>query len=61
MLILKRRPGGIVYIGDNVKVEVLGVSPDGEVRLGFTAPPEVKIHREEVYERIHGTGTNGNR
>ena len=51
MLILTRRMGESVMIGDQVTVTVLGVK-GGQVRLGFTAPPNVAVHREEVYERI---------
>lgn len=51
MLILTRRTGESVKIGDEVTVTVLGVK-GGQVRLGFTAPPNVAVHREEVYERI---------
>jgi carbon storage regulator len=51
MLILTRRPGESVKIGDQVTVTVLGVK-GGQVRLGFSAPANVAVHREEVYERI---------
>jgi carbon storage regulator len=51
MLILTRRAGESVKIGDEMTVTVLGVK-GGQVRLGFTAPPNVAVHREEVYERI---------
>jgi carbon storage regulator len=51
MLILSRRTGESVKIGDNVTVTVLSVK-GGEVRLGFTAPPDLGVHREEVYERM---------
>jgi carbon storage regulator len=51
MLILTRRPGESVKIGDNVTITVLGVK-GGQVRLGFSAPANVAVHREEVYERI---------
>ena len=51
MLILGRRPGESVKIGDDVTVTVLGVK-GGQVRLGFTAPANVAVHRQEVYERI---------
>jgi carbon storage regulator len=51
VLILTRRLGESVKIGDEVTVTVLGVK-GGQVRLGFTAPPDVAVHREEVYERI---------
>jgi carbon storage regulator len=51
MLILGRRPGESVKIGDEVTVTVLGVK-GGQVRLGFTAPTNVAVHRQELYERI---------
>jgi len=51
MLILSRHLGESVKIGDEVTVTVLGVK-GGQVRLGFTAPPNIAVHREEVYERI---------
>jgi carbon storage regulator len=51
MLILGRRPGESVKIGDEVTVTVLGVK-GGQVRLGFTAPMHVAVNRQELYERI---------
>jgi carbon storage regulator len=51
MLILTRRCNESVKIGDEVTVTVLEVK-GGQVRLGFTAPASVPVHREEVYERI---------
>jgi len=51
MLILSRRPGESVKIGDEVTVTVLGVR-NGQVRIGVTAPKSVAVHREEVYARI---------
>jgi len=51
MLILSRHLGESVKIGDEVTVTVLGVK-GGQERLGFTAPPNIAVHREEVYERI---------
>ena len=51
MLILSRRPGESVNVGDEVAVTVLGVK-GCHVRLGFTAPSNVAIHREEIYERL---------
>jgi carbon storage regulator len=53
MLILTRRLGESVKIGDQVTVTVLGVK-GGHVRLGFTAPKDVAVHREEIYERLQG-------
>ena len=51
MLILTRRPGESVKIGDDITVTVLGVRGN-QLRLGFSAPQNVAVHREEVYERI---------
>jgi carbon storage regulator len=51
MLILTRRTGESVRIGDEVTVTVLGVK-GLQVRLGFAAPKHVAVHREEIYERI---------
>ena len=51
MLILTRRVGESVMIGDNVTVTVLGVKGN-QVRLGVNAPRDVAVHREEIYERI---------
>jgi carbon storage regulator len=51
MLILSRRPGESVKIGDEVTVKVLGIR-GVQVRLGFEAPQDVAVHREEVYLRL---------
>ena len=51
MLILSRRPGESVKIGDDVTVTVLGVKGN-QLRLGFTAPASIAVHREEIYKRI---------
>jgi carbon storage regulator len=51
MLILTRRVGETVVIGDEVTVTVLGVKGN-QVRLGVNAPRHVAVHREEIYERI---------
>lgn len=51
MLILTRRIGETLMIGDEVTVTVLGVK-GAQVRLGIDAPKTVPVHREEVYERI---------
>jgi carbon storage regulator len=51
MLILARKIGESVMIGSDIIVRVLGVKGD-QVRLGISAPKEVPVHREEIYERI---------
>lgn len=52
MLILTRQVGETIRIGDNIKIQVMGKNR-AQVRLGITAPTNVKVHREEVYERIN--------
>ena len=51
MLILTRRVGESLVIGDDVTVTVLGVKGN-QVRVGVNAPQEVMVHRQEIYERV---------
>jgi len=59
MLILTRRVGETLVIGDDVNVTVLGVRGN-QVRLGVNAPKEVAVHREEIYQRIQKENDSGN-
>ena len=51
MLVLSRKPGESLRVGDDIRITVVSTAP-GQVRIGISAPNDVVIHREEVYERI---------
>lgn len=58
MLILSRKTGEAIHVGDSVTVTVLGVAR-GQVKLGIDAPRELTVHREEVYLRIQAEKSRG--
>ena len=58
MLVLTRKPGQSIMIGDAVEVQVLSVAGE-KVRLGITAPRDVSIFRNEVYDRIEAEQSRG--
>ncbi|MDP6181430.1 MAG: carbon storage regulator CsrA [SAR86 cluster bacterium] len=55
MLVLSRKAEESMFIGDDIKITVLDIR-GGQVRIGITAPQDIKIHREEVYDRINQEG-----
>jgi carbon storage regulator len=52
VLVLLRKTGQKIIIGDEIEIMILGVK-SGIVRVGIDAPKEITVHREEVYEEIH--------
>jgi len=52
MLVLTRKPGEGIVIGDNIIIKIIEMKSGG-VRIGIDAPKDTKIYRHEVYERIH--------
>ena len=60
MLILTRKIGEKLVIGDEVIISVLGVK-GSQVRIGIVAPIEIQVHREEIYQRILKERANGSK
>ena len=58
MLILTRKVGEALMVGDDVNITVLGVKGN-QVRIGVSAPKEVAVHREEIYQRIQKEKNQG--
>ncbi len=56
MLILTRKPGETIIIGDNIKVTMLSAAGK-QIRIGIEAPKDVAIHREEIYNKIQAEST----
>ncbi len=64
MLVLTRKIGELIYIGDDIKVTVLDIDSRGQARIGVEAPKTVPVHREEIYLKIkhkdqYGEGVYG--
>ncbi len=57
MLILTRKSGETITIGENIQIRVLAVK-GGQVRIGIDAPREVSVNREEVFERVQAEGNS---
>ena len=58
MLVLSRKVGETLYIGDGISVTIIGIKRH-QVRIGIQAPKSVPVHREEVYERIKSQKGSG--
>lgn len=58
MLVLTRNIKGTVMIGDDIQVQILGISGN-QVRIGILAPKDVPVYREEIYDRIKAESMEG--
>ena len=61
ILILTRRPGESIIIGDNIEVKVMQVGSGNQVKIGISAPPDVAVDREEIRVRKDADKHGGNR
>ena len=59
MLVLTRKVGETLVIGDDIKITICAVN-NSQVRVGIKAPKEISVHREEIYERIQNEHVEGN-
>lgn len=57
MLVLTRETGETIRIGDDIEMTIISLR-NGQVRIGFNAPKEIKINREEIYQRIQKEKAN---
>ncbi len=57
MLILSRNAGQSIKIGDDIEVTILGFNSNNQVRVGISAPKNISVHREEIYQRIQRNQT----
>ena len=51
MLVLTRKPGEQIVVGDNIRITVVSIGP-GRVKIGIVAPPHISVNRQEIYEKI---------
>lgn len=54
MLVLTRGANETIVVDDDIRITIIEIKPNGQVRIGIEAPPEVPIHRLEIWEQIHG-------
>ena len=60
MLVLTRKPGETINVGDDITVTVLGINGN-QVKIGINAPKDTQVHREEIYLRIKSEGNPNDR
>lgn len=58
MLVLTRKPGEAIVIGDDIEIEIVAIG-GGKVRVGITAPRSTSVHRKEVYVELQEGSANG--